>query len=229
MHIELNALEARVIGCLIEKEITTPEQYPLSLNALVNACNQKSNRDPVLELDEATVQDTLDQLAKKYLVSDQSGYGSRVAKYRHRFCNSAYGNLQFTPRELAIVCELLLRGPQTPGELRGRASRLCPLHDVLEVETTLRALAEREDGPFVARLPREPGKRESRYAHLFAGDVPQGDVRHDEEPADDAGPPHAPASVAELAQRLDELEAEVAEIRSLLAGLTTDGPGKPSM
>lgn len=223
MHIELNELEARVIGCLIEKEITTPEQYPLSLNALVNACNQKSNRDPVLELDEATVRDTLDQLAKKYLVSDQSGYGSRVAKYRHRFCNSEYGNLKFSPRELAIVCELLLRGPQTPGELRGRASRLCPLHDVLEVETTLRALAEREDGPFVARLPREPGKRESRYAHLFAGDVPR-----DEEPAAEQDPLHAHASVAELSQRLAALETEVASIRALLEGLSADGHGKPT-
>lgn len=115
MTIEFTPNEARVIGCLIEKEITTPEQYPLWLNALTNACNQKSNRDPVLDLDETTVQQTLDQLIKKYLVSEESGYGSRVAKYRHRFCNTEYGNLKFTPQELGIVCELLLRGPQTPG------------------------------------------------------------------------------------------------------------------
>ena len=114
MTIELTAHEARVIGCLIEKEITTPEQYPLSLNALTNACNQKSNRDPVLELGESTVQETLDQLAKKYLVSTQTGYGSRVTKFQHRFCNTEYGTLKFTPQELGIVCELLLRGPQTP-------------------------------------------------------------------------------------------------------------------
>lgn len=224
MPIELTPHEARVIGCLIEKEITTPEQYPLSLHALVNACNQKSNRDPVLQLDEASVQDTLEQLAKKYLVSDQSGYGSRVAKYQHRFCNSAYGNLKFSPRELAIVCELLLRGPQTPGELRSRASRLCPLHDVLEVEATLRALAEREDGPFVTRLPREPGKRESRYAHLFCGELP-----HSEEGVANQSSPHASATVAELAQRLAALEAEVAEIRALLERATTLAQDHPAL
>ncbi len=122
MTIELSPNEARVIGCLLEKEITTPEQYPLSLNALTNACNQKSNREPVLDLDETTVQQTLDQLIRKYLVSEESGYGSRVAKYRHRFCNTEYGTLKFSPQELGIVCELLLRGPQTPGELRSRAS-----------------------------------------------------------------------------------------------------------
>jgi len=224
MHIELTPLEARVIGCLIEKQITTPEHYPLSLNALVNACNQKSNRDPVLELAEATVQDTLDQLAKKYLVSNQSGYGSRVAKYQHRFCNSAYGNLKFSPRELAILCELLLRGPQTPGELRGRANRLCQLHDVPEVEAALRELAEREDGPFVARLPREPGKRESRYTHLFSGEAPL-----DAEPADDPVAPHASATLGELAQRLAALEAEVEKIRSLLESLAMGGQGNPRL
>ena len=169
MTLELTPYEARVIGCLIEKEITTPEQYPLSLNALTNACNQKSNRDPVLDLDDATVQQTLDQLGKKYLVSEETGYGSRVAKYRHRFCNTEYGTLKFSPQELGIVCELLLRGPQTPGELRSRASRLCALKEVAEVEAVLDRLIQREDGPYVVRLPREPGRRESRYAHLFSG------------------------------------------------------------
>ena len=139
--------------------------------ALTNACNQKSNRDPVLELDETSVQQILDQLVRKRLVSEESGYGSRVPKYRHRFCNSEYGQLKFNPQELGIVCELLLRGAQTPGELRTRASRLCPLKDVSEAEAVLEKLATREDGPFVVRLPREPGKRESRYAHVFYGDV----------------------------------------------------------
>jgi uncharacterized protein YceH (UPF0502 family) len=171
MNIELDALEARVIGCLIEKQITTPDQYPLSLNALVNACNQKSNRDPVLELDEASVQRTLDALAKKHFVVERSGFGSRVPKYQHRFCNTEYGTLKLDEQELAVTCELLLRGPQTPGELRSRASRMARFADVTDVEATLSRLAEREGGPFVTRLTREPGRRESRFAHLFGGPV----------------------------------------------------------
>ncbi len=211
MTIEITPNEARVIGCMIEKEITTPEQYPLSLNALTNACNQKSNRDPVLDLDEATVQQTLDGLNKKYLVSEESGYGSRVAKYRHRFCNTEYGNLKFTPQELGIVCELLLRGPQTPGELRSRASRLCPFKDVTEVEAALDALARLEDGPFVVRLPREPGKRESRYARLFSGEVVGIEATHREDL-----PPLEPSQQAQFEQRVAQLEAEVAELKTLL-------------
>ncbi len=231
-----------MIGCLIEKEITTPEQYPLSLNALTNACNQKSNREPVLDLDESTVQQTLDQLIKKYLVSQETGYGSRVSKYRHRFCNSAYGTLKFSAQELAIVCELLLRGPQTPGELRTRASRLCPLKDVTESEAVLDALAKREDGPFVKRLPREPGKRESRYRHLFGGDnddetiadeaVADGAVigeRHTEYQDGDTSPRAARQG---LEQRIAQLEAELATIKALLvqhgllesASSSTDAP-----
>jgi uncharacterized protein YceH (UPF0502 family) len=214
MSIELSPIEARVIGCLIEKEITTPEQYPLSLNALVNACNQKSNRDPVLDLDEAAVQRTLDQLVKRYLVSEHGGFGSRVAKYQHRFCNTEYGALKFTPQELGIVCELLLRGPQTPGELRSRASRLCPLRDVTEVEAALDALARREDGPFVKRLPREPGKRESRFAHLFGGEIADAEV--EENPTAVAGQSEA---LVRLEERIARLEAEMAEMRKLLAGV----------
>src|SRR6201997_473500 len=171
MKIELSALEARLIGSLIEKQITTPDQYPLSLNSLVAACNQKSNRHPVMDLEEATVQNTLYQLARKHLVIEKSGFGSRVPKYQHRFCNTEFGTLKLTPQELAIVCELLLRGPQTPGELRSRASRMAPFTDVSEVEAALARLSEREDGPFVTRLAREPGRRESRYAQLFSGEV----------------------------------------------------------
>lgn len=172
MKPSLSLHEARVIGCLIEKEITTPEQYPLSLNALTNACNQNSNRDPVLALDEATVQQTVDGLIKRHLVMEKSGFGSRVTKYQHRFCNTQFADLKLSPQELGIVCELLLRGPQTPGELRSRTARLLSkFGDVHEVEATLQHLIEREDGVFVVRLPHEPGKRESRYAHLFSGEV----------------------------------------------------------
>src|SRR5271165_2455524 len=170
MNIEFAPNEARVIGCLLEKEITTPDQYPLSLNALTNACNQKTNRDPVLELSEAAVQQTVDALMKKHMVSDKSaGYGGRVTKYKHRFCNTEFGSLKFSKQELGILCVMLLRGPQTPGELRSRTNRLCEFADAQEVEAALRGLLTREDGPFIARLERVPGTRESRYAHLFSG------------------------------------------------------------
>src|ERR1700683_2791827 len=170
MNIELSPHEARVIGCLIEKEVTTPDQYPLSLNALTNACNQKTNREPVLELSESSVQQAVDTLMKKHLVSDSSaGYGGRVTKYKHRFCNTEFGPLKFSKQELGIICVLLLRGPQTPGELRARTNRLCEFADADQVEATLGNLMTREDGPFIARLSKAPGARESRYAHLFSG------------------------------------------------------------
>ncbi len=200
----LTPYEARVIGSLIEKEITTPDQYPLSLNALTNACNQKSNRDPVLELDEATVQETVDGLVRKYLVSRSSGFGSRVTKYQHRFCNTEFGELKLSEQELGIICELLLRGPQTPGELRTRAERLCRLDDAAEVEAILKRLMEREE-PLVAKLPREPGKRESRYAHLF-GASPE-----------TRGPSKAEVSGTQPAvsdhEKLDALERTVEQLR----------------
>jgi uncharacterized protein YceH (UPF0502 family) len=168
MNMNLSLYETRVIGCLIEKAITTPDQYPLSLNALVNACNQKSNRDPVLELKETTVQDTVDGLIKKFLVSRASGYGSRVTKYQHRFCNTDFGTFKLSEKSLGLICELFLRGPQTPGELRTRSERLCKFTDVTEVEAELESLMARDE-PLVMKLPREPGKRESRFAHLFSG------------------------------------------------------------
>ena len=206
----LTACEARVIGCLIEKEITTPDQYPLSLNALTNACNQKSNREPVLALDEATVQQTLDELSKKRLVLDKSGFGSRVVKYQHRFCNSEFGNLKFSEQELGIICVLLLRGPQTPGELRTRSNRLCRFNDVQEVESTLTRLMRREDGPFVVCLAREAGKRESRYAHLFSGEV---------EAARSGQQDIAVQSSEPDWQRVAQLEQLVGELRQQLLGL----------
>jgi uncharacterized protein YceH (UPF0502 family) len=169
MNMNLSLYETRVIGCLIEKAITTPDQYPLSLNALVNACNQKSNREPVLELKESTVQDIVDGLIKKYLVSRIDG--NRVTKYQHRFCNTEFGVLQLSEKAIGIICELFLRGPQTPGELRNRTERLCKFDDVDEVEAELASLMARDE-PFVVKLAREPGKRESRYAHLFSG-LPQ--------------------------------------------------------
>lgn len=227
MNIELTAHEARIIGCLIEKQITTPDQYPLSLNALINACNQKSNRDPVLELDEGTVQRTLDALSRKHFVVERSGFGSRVSKYQHRFCNTEYGTLKLDEQELAVTCELLLRGPQTPGELRSRANRMATFADVTDVEATLTRLSEREGGPFVARLAREPGRRESRFAHLFCGPV---SGSHAADPAGAGGgsasslhpsgsPPEVifPASMND--ERLVKLEAEVQQLRAEVAEL----------
>jgi uncharacterized protein len=218
MNTQLTALEARVIGCLIEKAITTPDQYPLSLNALTNACNQKSNRDPVLDLDERTVQETLDGLARKHLVIERSGFGSRVPKYQHRFCNTGFGSLELTPQETAILCELLLRGPQTPGELRGRASRMAQVNDVSEIETALNALASRPDGPFVVRLAREPGRRDSRYAHLLSGPVevgsePPAPAPREATAAPAGGTTSLQARIEALEQRVEELQREITALK----------------
>ena len=218
MNIEFSAIEARVVGCLIEKEITTPDQYPLSLNALTNACNQKTNREPILELTETAVQQAVDSLMKKYMVSDKSaGYGGRVTKYKHRFCNTEFGSLKFSKQELGIICVLLLRGPQTPGELRSRTNRLCEFADATEVEMALKGLMEREDGPFIARLPRAAGARESRYAHLFSGLIES--APESEEIAEPSGAPGVPS----LSQRVTQLEAAVAELRAELDALKGAG------
>ncbi|UCB31432.1 hypothetical protein J9874_01968 [Duffyella gerundensis] len=212
MKIDLSAHEARVIGAMLEKQVTTPDQYPLSINGVLAACNQKSNRDPVLTLNERQVQDTLDLLVKKHLLSTQSGFGQRVVKYEQRFCNSAFGDLKFTAGEVAIVTLLLLRGAQTPGELRSRSGRLHEFSDMAEVEATLETLASREDGPFVLRLPREAGKRESRYAHLFSG---QPDVTPSAEPV-------MAVEESDMAQRVTQLEQEVATIKQQLAALMAE-------
>jgi uncharacterized protein YceH (UPF0502 family) len=225
MKIELNPLEARVIGCLIEKEITTPDQYPLSLNAVVSACNQKSNREPVMTLDELTVQRTIDELTRKHLVLDRSGFGSRVTKYRHCFCNTEFGTLKFDPQELAIMCELLLRGPQTPGELRSRASRMASFTDGAEVEACLARLSKRDGTPYVTRLTREPGRREPRYAQLFGGVVDEHPdtrpvhVQHTIPSATPVPEMFVPAAAQE--ERLTQLEHEVQALRDELSALKT--------
>ncbi|MEZ5531349.1 MAG: DUF480 domain-containing protein [Steroidobacteraceae bacterium] len=223
MKTELTALEVRVIGCLIEKQVTTPDQYPLSLNALTNACNQKSNRDPVLALGERDVQRTLDDLSRKHLVIERSGFGSRVPKYQHCFCNTEYGSLKFTPVELGIVCELMLRGPQTPGELRGRVPRFATLGDPGDIEAALQALATRDAGAVVVRLAREPGRRDSCYAHLFSGPVATGPDATVTATAPDTSTDR-PRSLS-IADRLDRLEAEVRALRAELERLQGRDPG----
>ena len=216
MPLELNALEQRVVGCLLEKQISTPDQYPLSLNALVNACNQRSNRDPVLDLDERTVQGVVDGLTRKQLLLEKSGFGSRVPKYQHLFCNTQFGSLKFSPQQTAIVCELLVRGAQTPGELRSRAARLAPFHDVSEVETALEALATRTEGACVVRMAREPGRRESRYRHLFGGDIPQETEAHAAEPVASVPVRVETGADASILARLDALEAAVESLQQQL-------------
>ena len=219
MNLVLDAHEARVIGCLIEKEITTPDQYPLSLNALVNACNQKSNRDPVVEWSETDLQAVVDRLSAKHLVLERSGFGSRVVKYRHVFCNGDHSPRQYSRQQLAVLCELLLRGPQTPGELRARCQRLAPIAGLADIEAALDNLKTRADGPYVVQLPRAPGAREARFRHLFGG--PEAEAA--------AGPPDGAADVApgraSLAERVALLEAAVADLQSRLqaAGIAPAG------
>jgi len=207
MNIELTPLEARVIGCLIEKEITTPDYYPLTLNSLTSACNQKSNRDPVMSLSDAEVQDVVSSLISRHLVSDESSFNSRTSKFQHRFCNTEFGDLKFDQQELGVICCLLLRGPQTPGELRTRTNRLCTFTDVKETEAVLEKLASGEK-PLVVKLPREAGKRESRYQHLFSGDV---DV--------EAIAVTQSADLSNSNSKVDELELEVAALRQEVAEL----------
>lgn len=209
MKYELTAAEARVIGCLLEKQVTTPEQYPLSVNGVVTACNQKTNREPVMNMAEREVQEQLDNLVKRHFLRTVSGFGSRVTKYEQRFCNSEFGNLKLSPAEVALVTTLLLRGAQTPGELRSRASRMYEFSDMAEVDATLERLATREDGPYVVRLAREPGKRESRYMHLFCGEVQEPIALADE----------SPAATGDLQARVEVLESEVAALKQRLESL----------
>lgn len=210
MKYQLNATEARVIGCLLEKQVTTPEQYPLSVNAVTMACNQKTNREPVVNLSEHEVQDVLDALVKRHYLRTVSGFGNRVTKYEQRFCNSEFGDLKLSSAEVAVITTLLLRGAQTPGELRTRASRMHEFADMQEVEQVLEGLASREDGPYVVRLAREPGKRESRYMHLFSGEI---DI------SDKSITPDITVGDDDLVARVAALEDEVAGLKQRLDAL----------
>ena len=208
MNPVLNAVEVRVLGALIEKDITTPDYYPLSLNALINACNQKSNRDPVMSLDEATVRDALLSLNQKGLAGAVSSADSRVPKYEHRL-QEAF-NL---PRaETAILCVLMLRGPQTPGELRGRTERMHRFEELSDVHSALQRLIQR-DSPLVRMLPRQPGTKEARYTHLLSGDV---------EIAEPPAHASAPADSTADSERIARLESEVGSLKAEIAELKAD-------
>ena len=215
MLVELDNKEARVIGCLIEKSVVTPDQYPLTLNALTNACNQKSARDPVMALAPSDVQHTIRGLEAKHLVQTAENFKSRTEKYSQRFCNTRYSDLQLDPAELAIVCLLLLRGPQTPGELRARSGRLYAFADNAEVVVALDGLLAREAGALVVKLPRSAGRKDSEYMHLFSGPVA---IEAHVAAASDARPAAASqrGGVAELTERVDRLEAELAELKEQL-------------
>jgi uncharacterized protein len=210
VNIVLSDVEARVLGCLVEKEITTPEYYPLSLNALVHACNQKSNRDPLMNLEEDAVRAALRALGEQALTRSASG-DSRVAKYEHRLADS----FNFTRPEAAIICELLLRGPQTPGELRSRAERMHPFEDLSVVQSTLKHLIER-DPPLVKLLPRQTGNKEARYAHLLSGDVELREPPLIKEAAVFRGA-EADDRIAQLENEIASLQKEVADLKRQFA------------
>jgi len=213
MDLSLN--ELRIIGALVEKSITTPDQYPLSLNALTNACNQKSNREPVLNLSEGEIHETLDTLTTKHLVSEQR-IGNRTAKYQHRFCNTEFSEYHFNPKELGILCVMFLRGPQTPGELRSRTIRLCEFTGVDDVEAILERLNTREEGPFVEKLEREPGRRENRYRHLF-GDA---NVKEAALTITANAAIEQSTKTSKLEDRVERLETYVEELKAQVASLT---------
>ena len=219
---QLSDIEARVVGCLIEKQIATPDQYPLTLNSLVAACNQKSNRDPMLTLSEHDVQAALSALTRRDLVLERFGLGDRVPKYQQLFCNTEFGSLRFSPVQTAIVCELLLRGPQTPGELRSRVPRLAELTAPNDVEAALDELTTRPDGPFVTRLPREPGRRDSRYMQLFTGAEPPVVPEPDSVVLKTRPEAHS-AQGCYLEPRVDALEETIAELRAALEKLAGAG------
>lgn len=220
----LTPYEARVIGCLLEKEITTPEQYPLSLNSLTLACNQKSSRDPVMALSENDTQITLDSLSKKRLIAEQSGFGSRVVKYKHRFCNTEFSDLQLTSAQVAIICLLLLRGPQTPGELRTRSNRLHTFADVAEVDQALKGLSNMQT-PLAQQLPREPGKRECRFTELISQpgiEYSQHSVSSTTQISSGAIHSESSNNKQPLIDRVQQLELEVAELKVQLAQLLSN-------
>ena len=216
MLTELNELEARVIGCLIEKSILTPDLYPMTLNALTNACNQKSSRDPVMALSQGEVQHAIRGLEEKHLVRTDENFKSRTEKYSQRFCSTRYSTLQLDAPQVAVICLLLLRGPQTPGELRSRSGRLHQFSDNAEVVAVLEGLMSRAGDPLVVKLPRAPGRKDSEYMHLFSGPVDVETRNSEQLPARPAGSRNR-SDVAELTERVEKLEREVAELKSLLS------------
>lgn len=216
----LSANEARVIGCLMEKSVVTPDLYPMTQNALTNACNQKSSRNPVMSLGQGTVLHTARDLQAKHLLRAEENFKSGVEKFKQTFCNTHFGEFQFDPAQFAIICLLLLRGPQTPGELRAHSGRLHTFADNAAVVDALIGLIEREGNPLVVKLPRTPGRKDAEYMHLFSGPIDAGPIDVEayasqtvievDERASER------VSVSELAKRVSKLEAELADLKELL-------------
>jgi len=205
METILTPIEARALACLIEKEATTPEYYPLSINSLTNACNQKSNRDPVVDFEEKDVIRAVENMRDRQLISMVTGAGSRVAKYKHSFGR----RFQFNKLETAALCILMLRGPQTVGEIRGRTNRLCTFADLNEVEQTLNSLMSRGEGAYVTKLPKQPGRKESRYAHLLCGEPEN--IEFTEPPAQEE---QDTSRLVQLEEEISDLKTQVAELKT---------------
>jgi uncharacterized protein YceH (UPF0502 family) len=216
LPLKLSANECRVVGCLMEKSVTTPEQYPLTLNALTNACNQKSARTPLMSLSPGTVQHTVRGLEQRHLVRVEENFKRGVEKYTQRLCNSSYSELQFDSAQFAIICLLLLRGPQTPGELRARSPRLHEFTDNDAVVAALDGLIAYPGDALVIKMPRSPGRKDSEYMHLLGGDIDLEAYAQQAAAAQPEKRESALASLAQLEQRLSALEAEVAELRERL-------------
>jgi uncharacterized protein YceH (UPF0502 family) len=216
--LDLSAEEARVLGCLIEKSIITPDQYPLTLNSLTTACNQKSARDPVMSLEPGSVQHTIRVLETRHFVTSKENFKRGTEKYKHRFCNTRYSDYQFDAPQLAIVCLLLLRGAQTPGEIRARSGRLYIFADNEAVMTAIRSLVEFDNGPLLVKLPRTPGRKDSEYMHLFSGPIDFAETPDRNPPADN-NRISTNASGDTLEHRVGKLETEIAELKEKLATL----------
>ncbi|MCP4489453.1 MAG: DUF480 domain-containing protein [Gammaproteobacteria bacterium] len=214
--LDLTDNEVRVIGCLMEKSITTPDQYPLTLNALTNACNQKSGRNPVLSLTQGMVQHTTRELENRHCVRVEENFKRAVEKYTQRFCNSSFSELQFDAAQYAIVCLLLLRGPQTPGEIRARCPRLHEFADNNTVIDALTSLINHENEPLVVMLPRTPGRKDSEYMHLFSGPIDVETYAKEVQGSRD-NEPSSRITMSELAQRVSDLEAELVALKKQLS------------
>lgn len=208
MKFDLNQNQVRVLGCLIEKQLTTPDYYPLTLSALTNACNQKSNREPVMNLSESEVLDAIQGLIDLNMAREQQMAGARVLKYAHKLSGTLTKEFDCTQNELGVLSVLFVRGPQTVGEIRTRTNRMCHFESLADAEATLKALSEKNNGPYVAAMAREPGRREIRYQHLFS------DIS-----AEQLSPPEINENINTASSEIDDLRAEVSALRADLEEL----------
>ena len=218
MSINLSDEQARVLGCLMEKSVTVPDQYPLTLNALTNACNQKSSRHPVMNLDPGKVGQTARELVSIHIVQEEENFKSGVRKYKHRFCNTPFSDYQFDSAQYAVICLMLLRGPQTPGELRANGGRLHSFADNSEVVRTLESLINHENGALVIQLPRTPGRKDSEYMHLLSGSIDT-ESYAEKAASERTERPTRESGHSQLLNRIEQLEIEVADLKSRLAKL----------